>query len=291
MITLRLKKQRKPLNKSSLLTRLSWSLSVTIMLSGFTIIALSLGLTPEHHWTRELSTEIGIAAVSAGIVGFVYEHLLRSELMDQVKAELSDIVDTDARRLGIAAIYESRTKKSDRVKLPDLIRGARKEIMFVGLALYTIINEYRPYLEEALSRGCNVRFLVFDLDSPRAEVLNASLSGGDLIDILKGSFTAVLAFAAHHSAGGKVEVRLYDVVPTFGVVAVDRAEADGRLFVELNCYSSSGDQCPGFSLEKKPNGLFYNYDRQITALWNAARDPMAHVPVAKILDEHSESVI
>jgi hypothetical protein len=80
-------------------------------------------------------------------------------------------------------------------------------------------------------------------------------------------------------SAGKTEVRVYDIVPTFGAVAVDRAEADGRLFVELNCYSSSGDQCPGFKLEKKPNGLFYTYDRQITSLWNAARAP--EVPATK----------
>jgi hypothetical protein len=144
------------------------------------------------------------------------------------------------------------------------------EIMFVGLGLYTIINEYREYLEQALARGCTVRFLMFNLDSSNTEVLNASLGKGDLVDNLKGSFNAVLAFAATPCPDGKVEIRLFNVVPTFGAVAVDRHEGNGRLFVELNCYSSSGDQCPGFKLEKKPNSLFYTYDRQITSLWNDA---------------------
>src|SRR6266404_4259799 len=101
------------MTNSRLLRRLTWSLSLTIILVGFVIISLALGLAPAGHWSRDLVIEIGIACVSAGIVGFVYEHLLRRELLDQVKIELADIVDTDARRLGIAEIYESRTKKAD----------------------------------------------------------------------------------------------------------------------------------------------------------------------------------
>src|SRR6202035_5671688 len=125
---------------SSLLTRFTWSLSLAIMLGGFVVIALAQAFAPEGHWTRLFVTEVGIACASAGIVGFVYEHLLRRELLDQVKRELAQVVDTDAKRLGIVEIYESRTRKADRIKLPDLIRGARTELMFVGLGLYSIIN-------------------------------------------------------------------------------------------------------------------------------------------------------
>ena len=258
------------MSTSSLLTRFTWSLSLAIMLSGFVVIALAQGLTSEGHWTRLFLTEVGIAGASAGIVGFVYEHLLRRELLDQVKTELAEVVDTDAKRLGIVEIYESRTKKAERIKLPLLIRDARKEIMFVGLGLYAIINEYRTYLEEAIARGCAIRFLIFNLPGPSAKLLNASLSGGDLTDNLSGAFNTVLAFATKHRTSGKVTLRLFDIVPTFGSIAIDRDEGDGFLLIELNCYSSPGDQCPGFKLEKKPNGLFYNYDRQITALWQNA---------------------
>jgi hypothetical protein len=104
------------MSNSSRLTRLSWSLSIAIMLGGFVVIALAQAVTPDHHWTRELVTEIGIAGVSAGIVGFVYEHLLRRELIGQIKVELANIVDTDAQRLGIDEIYESRTKKERKGK-------------------------------------------------------------------------------------------------------------------------------------------------------------------------------
>jgi hypothetical protein len=72
-----------------------------------------------------------------------------------------------------------------------------------------------------------------------------------------------------------VEVKLYDVVPTFGAVAIDRNEPDGRLYIELNCYASSGDQCPGFKLRSQPGGLFHTYNRQITELWHAAKIPAA----------------
>jgi hypothetical protein len=235
---------------SSLLKRFTWSLSLVIMLSGFVVIALAHGLTAEGHWTRLFVTEVGIAGASAGIVGFVYEHLLRRELLDQVKAELAEVVDTDAKRLGIVEIYESRTRKTERVRLPFLIRDARTEIMFVGLGLYTIINEYRTYLEEAIARGCAVQFLIFNLPGRSAQLLNDSLSAGDLTDNLAGAFNTVLAFTAKHRSSGKVALRLFDVVPTFGSIAIDRGEGHGFLLIELNCYSSAGDQCPGSNWRK-----------------------------------------
>src|SRR5512133_4118455 len=39
----------------------------------------------------------------------------------------------------------------------------RNEVLFMGLALYTIINEHRSLLEDALARGCHIRFLMFDM--------------------------------------------------------------------------------------------------------------------------------
>jgi hypothetical protein len=265
------------MKQSLLLARLSWPLSVCMNLSGLLIISLSLALTPEHHWSRDLVTELGIAPTSAGIVGFVYEHLLRSALLEQIKGELAGIVNTDAKRLGIDEIYEGRANKVNRVKLPDPIRSGRSEVLFMGLALYAIIIDHKSLLEEALARGCHVRFLMFNMNSSSASLLNSSLSSSDnLISVLKGSFSEVLHFAQRHSRTGLVEARLYDIVPTFGAVAIDRNESDGHLYIELNCYASSGEQCPGFKLRRQPGGLFYNYNRQINELWEAAKAPTIH---------------
>jgi hypothetical protein len=257
--------------RQSMLRRYTWSLSAVLGLGGFIIIALAQWLIPERAgWYRDLPTEIGIAITSGGIVGFVYENLIRSDLVDEIKTILADIVDTDARRLGITAIFDSRTDKSRRVQLKSLIQDARKELMFVGVGLGPIMTEYSDDLSGAMARGCDVRFLIFDLRNGPAGVLEASLGKGDLIANLTGSFGSAISFLRTDETHRKFELRVFDVVPTFGAVAVDRAEGDGRIFLELNCFHSSGDQCPGFALEKRAGGLFYTYDRQIAELWRGA---------------------
>jgi hypothetical protein len=254
---------------SPLLTRFTYSLGLVIMLAGFLVIALAHAL-PEQHWTRLFVTEIGIAGASAGIVGFVYEHLLRRALLAEVTEELVRVVNADAQRLGIAEIYESRAEKAERIKLSHLIEKAGTEIMFVGLGLHTIITDYDKYLEEAIKRRCTVRFLAFNVPGTSAQLLASSLTGGTLPPDLNTAYKTVSDFVKKHSGNDRVALRLFDIIPTFGCIAFDRGDGKGFLLIELNCYSSSGDQCPGFKLEKRPNGLFYNYDRQITALWNSA---------------------
>jgi hypothetical protein len=255
---------------SPLLTRFTYSLGLVIMLTGFAVIALAHAL-PEGHWLRLFVTEIGIAGASAGIVGFVYEHLLRRALLAEVTDELVRVVNADAQRLGIAEIYESRVEKAERIKLSHLIEEARTEIMFVGLGLATIITQYGNHLEKAIARGCAVRFLAFNVPGPSAQWLAASLTGGGkLPEDLNEAFETVSAFSAEHEPSGKVDFRTYNIIPTFGCIAFDRADGNGFLLIELNCYLSSGDQCPGFKLEKRPKGLFYNYNRQIDELWKRA---------------------
>jgi hypothetical protein len=142
----------------------------------------------------------------------------------------------------------------------------------MGLALNTVMSNYRKQLSEAIGQNRTIKFLIFDLESPAPtlEILERSLGMGDSIEDLKRAFKRVLAFAKQYAQTGKVEVRLFDAIPTFGAVAIDRDENRGFLIVELNCYSSPGEECPSLRLEKKPGGLFHIYDRQITNLWNAA---------------------
>jgi hypothetical protein len=254
-----------------LLTRYIWSLSALLGALGMIIIAIAQWTIPEHSWIKDFTTEIGIAAASGGIVGFIYEHLIRRDLLEQVRHQLQDIVDADSRRLGITAIYDSRTDKQRRVTLRGLIQSAERELVFLGIGLGPIINEHGDDLDRIMARGCRVKFLIFDLHAGPAAVLEASLGKGDLIDNLRGSFGSALAMDRKCKTPGCFELRLFDVVPTFGAIAIDRTEANGRIYVELNCFRSPGDQCPGFELAKLPSGLFHNYNRQITDLWQAAR--------------------
>lgn len=244
------------------------------MLAGIVSIVMSLRYFEHQDVPKQLFVEIGIAAFSAGMVGVVYDHVLRSYFLSQIKEQLNEILNADAPRLGVTHIYETRTNKSQDIDLPSLLGAAQSEILLVGLGLYTIINMHRRQLVEAIARGCTVRFLIFNLEGPNADILEQSLGDGKLVKNLKGPFDAVLSFANEHAKTGKVEARLFDLIPTFGAVGIDRHQEDGCLIIELNCYSLPGEECPSLKLQKKPGGLYHTYNQQITQMWTAG----SHAP-------------
>jgi hypothetical protein len=111
--------------------RLTFLLGASMILLGALFIALGAWYF-EKEGAKQFLFEIGIAALSAGMVGLVYASVVRSDFLDQVKGQLEKILNADAPRLGIKHIYETRTTKNDDVKLPHLIDQARSEIMFVA---------------------------------------------------------------------------------------------------------------------------------------------------------------
>jgi hypothetical protein len=171
--------------------RLTFLLGASMILLGALFIALGAWYF-EKEGAKQFLFEIGIAALSAGMVGLVYNSVVRSDFLDQVKGQLEKILNADAPRLGIKHIYETRTTKNDDVKLPHLIDQARSEIMFVALGLHTVIHSHQRPLIKAIAKNVKIRFLIFNVESPNAKILDQTLGERNLANTLKGSFSKVL---------------------------------------------------------------------------------------------------
>src|ERR1700738_2293543 len=258
---------------------------MTFLLAAFMgavgVALLAIGAAGAEVPTKQVLFEMGIAALSAGFVGVAYDSVVRRDFLHQVKQQLETILYGDALRLGVTDIYETRTKKIQKYDFPKVCEGARSEIMIVGLGLNSIIHAFQRHLVQAIARNVKIKFLIFNLEglASTLEMLDRSLAPDELVPDLKRSFKRVVDFANEYAQTGKVEAHIFNVIPTFGAVAIDREEDNGFLIVELNCYSSPGEECPSLRLEKKPGGLFHTYDRQITQLWKNS-SPVAAFPVS-----------
>jgi hypothetical protein len=72
---------------SSAPIRVTFFLAVTMISIGIAAIIMG-ALYFEKEVAKQLTFEIGIAALSAGMVGFVYDYVVRSDFLDQIKDQL-----------------------------------------------------------------------------------------------------------------------------------------------------------------------------------------------------------
>jgi hypothetical protein len=225
---------------------------------------------------RKIATELGVTVTAAAVVSFVYENMLRSYMLEDCKAILAGIVNADAGRLGIRAIFASRQEKMGRggYLLGDLIVQAETELLIFGLALYDVIHEQQETLEKILRQDRSVvKLLLFNASAESALVLEASLGNGRLVATVQNASLAINDLRRRLLRDNpklKLEVRCYSVVPAFGALLIDRSVPSGRMIVELFGFNAPGAACPGLDLQRVPGGLWDFYARQIDFFWNQA---------------------
>jgi hypothetical protein len=127
-----------------------------------------------------------------------------------------------------------------------------------------------------MEQGCRFRFLVFDVDSPAAEVLDRSLGFGnrDLLELIRIQTSYIRDFQIALSCrnlSDRLEVRVMDVVPTFGLIEIDPGLRQHRMLVEVNGYRAEGALCPGFELADRADGWCGFFRDRALELWDNAK--------------------
>jgi hypothetical protein len=235
----------------------------------------------------EIERDFGIILCSIGLISILYEMLIRRQLIADYSNALRDIIDPDTRRLGVSALFENRDDKTHRGRSIDaLLRSTNKELLCVGLGFYQFLPEKRDLLLAKLREGCTFRFLIFDAGSETARALDKSLGygNGSLVAFLHAQQNYFVEFLTLLEKEGvlkeRFEVRVYDVVPTFGALHLDPKSARGRLIIELFGHRVEGAICPGVELMNLGSGWYTFYERQISELWDAS-PPLAAGPAAR----------
>jgi uncharacterized protein DUF5919 len=224
-----------------------------------------------------LFREVGIILVSIGLISGVYELLIRQQMVQDMTGMMKQLLDPDSKRLGIAALYQTRDDKIERGQgLEELIRSTQREMLCLGLGLLAFVPERKSLLRARMEQGCRFRFLLFDAESANASALDVSLGSGDgnLIGFIRTQTKYVREFQKELQEAQllpQFEVRLYHAVPTFGMVEVDPKTLNNRMVIELYGFKAEGSVCPGASLIETDAGWCAFYRQRAELLWSTAK--------------------
>ncbi len=259
------------------------TIAVTVSLLGVAfgviLILVARGIETEYKFWAEVTRDFGVTFCLLGLVSIVYETVIREQLIEEIMRRLivtvNSIVNTDATRLGIVAIYADRSER--RTPLGDVLRSAHGEILLYGLALYNLAFEYRNVVRDlALTKSRRIRVLIFNIESPYAPAMEASLGTmGALVNVTRETTNAFRALQHELRNAGVspelFEVRAYDTVPTFGMIAIDPKSDGGRIYVEWNGVDVEGQQCPGLELVRSGSTPYRFFNDQVERIWSSAR--------------------
>jgi hypothetical protein len=221
----------------------------------------------------DILRDLGIVLCSIGLISLLYEMLIRRQLLTDYNNVLQQLLDPDTKKLGIQALFRDREDKTSRGRSLDaLLRNARKEIFCIGLGFYQFLPEKRDLILARIREGCSFRFLMFNPNSEHAAALDESLGYGtdSLINFLRAQQNYFIEFAKslnEQQLGGRLQVKTYDLVPTFGAIAVDPNESGGCLIVEFYGAAVEGSVCPGVEIIGKSGAWHDFYNRQMEELW------------------------
>lgn len=254
--------------------KVAYAVSAVGVAVGVILILVARSLEDSTKYWAEVTRDFGVTFCLLGFVSIVYELVIREQLIDEIARRLTVIVDTDAKRLGILSIFGDRDDR--KFTVAQLLKGAKKDIALYGLALYNFAFENRAVLKSlALSTQRRIRILIVDSESPVASAIESSLGSGELVGVIRRATNAFRTLQAELRALGigpdLFEVRAHEIVPTFGMVALDSAFAGGRIFVEWNGFGIEGQQCPGFELEHSASAPFLFFTQQFEQVWVRAK--------------------
>ena|ERR1051325_280292 len=187
----------------------------------------------------------------------------------------SRLTSSETERLRIVGISEFYSSRRELPPLPEFISSAKHDLLILGLSAEGLITAHQHLIEICLRQGCNVRFLLPKSLNQRtiahlAPARDSNRAPAHLKDSL--AYLVHLAEEDGLDSTGKLQVKLYDFVPTLGLIMVDGDETYGKIRVELLPYKSQVVDRPSFELVRAQHGtdLYSLFKSQYDLLWREA---------------------
>ncbi|WP_203822256.1 hypothetical protein [Paractinoplanes ferrugineus] len=143
------------------------------------------------------------------------------------------------------------------------------EIDIVGVTLNRTVRNHAAALAQCLRRGGTVRIAVIDPHGPVLDEAARRSTTPDAAEIFAHRVRPTLDLLAELAATpgrGRLEVRLLDFVPAFGLLS-----ANGSLRVDLYSHALSGTE-PALTLHARRDHTWYQHFRgEFEQIWAAAR--------------------
>jgi len=149
-----------------------------------------------------------------------------------------------------------------------ILAGSREQIWLYGMAElgYADDDDIPGILQEAASRGCEIRILLLNPDHAGTITIDRDEGkpSGTIAPRIRASLARFSAMAA--GCGQSMQIRVYDGSPVVSIV-----RGDQRMLVTPYVRFISGDNTPTFELHGvETNGLFDRYARHFEKAWTTS---------------------
>jgi len=246
---------------------------------------LGEGRNVELYATIVLAVLVGALGafnvISGDVVGSVtlatsallaYGNIGNRNTVDQLEDGIAKL-SVGARENSLGRVRTEDFFVSDRPKPTEL--ESAKEIGFIGTTLSRTVIEYAGVLERKLRPGASICCATIDPKSGANGQLALKsycvTEEGFYKSRVRPTIDLLRILGSLAGANGSLELRLLPYVPSFGIIAIDPADADGVIYVEIYRHKSLEENAL-FKLEQERDQRWYDHFlRQYTALWESAR--------------------
>ena len=222
-------------------------LVVTAVLSVFEI--------PQHfgiNETKVVLIMLGFLAIDSLVEKIGY--------MDEIETRVKHIEAIVAVNPNSIVLQSRRS-----LNFSELIKGVNNVFVCATSANHLVPTEFTN-IENALKRGVNFRFVLVSPKNPSLQAAprsSPSSTGSDLQSRWIEDTIEMLKKLSNINTKGKLELRLFDGIPTMSLNAYDIDRYDGYIQVEPHVYKKSPTDRPLFLLQIRNKSEWCEYYRKV----------------------------
>ena len=236
---------------------------------GCICVLIAMLIRPYTEVTSDLLISIGSTLIATSLLAYLYQRMGAKTISDQLSMllNLSEVARKSA-EVGILDLWQERRKIPNNF-WNDFTKESRKEVWLLGVAEYGFANDeaFHQILSDGTTKGCNYRILLLDSSSPSSKYWDDRDKSGLVPSKIRAS-TEIFQKIIKQNKGksGRIELRVYDDVPSLSIV-----RADGEMIITLYISSLNGDGSPTIRIQQTTKGLFPKYEKQFEQIWNSAK--------------------
>lgn len=194
------------------------------------------------------------------------------------RGQMRDLTRSNAELAALTRHYLAETPPADRLLSTstsglDVDLTGATDIGIIGVTLSRTIRNHAVVLRECLRRGGTVRIAVID---PRSDVVDEAArrsTSPEAAGIFAHRLRPTLDLLGDLATAGRLEIRLLDFVPAYGLLAVDPGTPGGRLHVDLYSHTFGGRE-PSLTLRATHDPVWYPHFRaEFEQIWSAGHLP------------------
>jgi hypothetical protein len=219
-----------------------------------------------------LNADVVASATLATLALLAYGSIGSRENVDRLQNEVTKL-SAEVRETALGNVRAENFFFSEAPKYGEF--ESAREIALIGATLSRTVIQHAGVFERRLKSGASIRCAIIDPKSGAASQQRLRSIGvtEDSFYEIRIKPTVDLLQIVNSLAGemGSLELRFLPYVPSFGIIAIDPAEADGVIYVDIYRHKSLEDN-PIFKLERQCDQRWYDYFlRQYDVLWESAR--------------------